>query len=73
VRPIFLHKDERILALVSIIGIALLVFGLIESELRARWAEATGGGQETMPGFCPRAGRRGRPGATCSVPSRASV
>jgi len=60
VRPIFLHKDERILALVSIIGIALLVFGLIESELRARWAEATGGGQETMPGLLPE-GRAARP------------
>src|SRR5205823_2671295 len=39
VRPIFLHKDERIHALVSIIGIALLVFGLIESQLRKRLAE----------------------------------
>jgi hypothetical protein len=60
VRPIFLHKDERIGALVSIIGIALLVFGLIESELRGRWAEATGGAQETMPGLLPE-GRAARP------------
>jgi Domain of unknown function (DUF4277)/Transposase DDE domain len=34
VRPIFLHNDDRIYALISIIGIALLIFGLIESELR---------------------------------------
>ncbi|MBV9413418.1 MAG: IS1634 family transposase [Solirubrobacterales bacterium] len=34
VRPIFLHNDDRIYALISIIGIALLIFGLLESELR---------------------------------------
>jgi hypothetical protein len=34
VRPIFLHNDDRIYALTSIIGLALLVFGLIESRLR---------------------------------------
>jgi hypothetical protein len=34
VRPIFLHNDDRIYALISIIGIALLIFGLIESQLR---------------------------------------
>ena len=33
-RPIFLHNDDRIHALVSIVGIALLIFGLIESQLR---------------------------------------
>ena len=36
VRPIFLHNDDRIEALVSVVGIALLIFGLIEAELRAR-------------------------------------
>jgi hypothetical protein len=36
VRPIFLHNDDRIHALVSIVGIALLIFGLIETELRRR-------------------------------------
>jgi Transposase DDE domain/Domain of unknown function (DUF4277) len=35
VRPIFLHNDDRIHALVSLVGIALLIFGLIESQLRA--------------------------------------
>jgi Domain of unknown function (DUF4277)/Transposase DDE domain len=34
VRPIFLHNDDRIYALTSIIGIALLIFGLIEAGLR---------------------------------------
>jgi hypothetical protein len=34
VRPIFLHNDDRIHALVTIVGIALLIFGLIESRLR---------------------------------------
>lgn len=34
VRPIFLHNDDRIYALISIVGIALLIFGLIEAELR---------------------------------------
>lgn len=60
VRPIFLHKDERIHALVSIIGIALLVFGLIESELRKRWADATDGEEQTMPGLLPE-GRAAKP------------
>jgi hypothetical protein len=36
VRPIFLHNDDRIHALVSLVGIALLIFGLIEAELRKR-------------------------------------
>lgn len=60
VRPIFLHKDERIHALVSIIGIALLVFGLIEAELRRRLAEASGGEEELMPGLLPE-GRAAKP------------
>jgi transposase len=34
VRPIFLHNDDRIYALMSIVGIALLIFGLIETRLR---------------------------------------
>jgi hypothetical protein len=36
VRPIFLHNDDRIHALVSLVGIALLIFGLIETEVRKR-------------------------------------
>lgn len=34
VRPIFLHNDDRIYALISTVGIALLIFGLVESEVR---------------------------------------
>ena len=34
VRPIFLHNDDRIYALLSIVGIALLIFGLIETSVR---------------------------------------
>jgi transposase len=36
VRPVFLHNDDRIHALVSLVAIALLIFGLIESEVRKR-------------------------------------
>ena len=34
VRPIFLHNDDRIAALISIVGLALVIFGLIELEVR---------------------------------------
>ncbi|HKQ61505.1 MAG TPA: IS1634 family transposase [Candidatus Polarisedimenticolaceae bacterium] len=34
VRPIFLHNDDRIHALTSLVGIALLIFGLIETQTR---------------------------------------
>lgn len=34
VRPVFLHNDDRITALIAVIGIALLIFGLIEADLR---------------------------------------
>lgn len=55
VRPIFLHNDDRIVALVSIVGLALLVFGLIEADLR----RALGPEQE-LPGLLPE-GRAARP------------
>jgi hypothetical protein len=48
VRPIFLHNDDRIYALTSIIGIALLIFGLIETELRKRISD-----DELLPGLLP--------------------
>jgi hypothetical protein len=54
VRPIFLHNDDRIEALVSVVGLALLVFGLIETELRKRL------GDEQLPGLLPE-GRSGPP------------
>jgi hypothetical protein len=50
VRPVFLHDDDRIQALIAIIGIALLIFGLIEAELRA----ALGPGVP-LPGILPKA------------------
>jgi len=55
VRPIFLHNDDRIFALVSIVGIALLIFGLIESQLRKSL-----GDQEMLPGLLPE-GRAAKP------------
>jgi Domain of unknown function (DUF4277)/Transposase DDE domain len=54
VRPIFLQNDDRIEALVSVVGLALLVFGLIEAELRKRL------GDEELPGLLPE-GRSGPP------------
>jgi hypothetical protein len=48
VRPIFLHNDDRIYALTSIIGIALLIFGLIETESRKSLDE-----HELLPGLLP--------------------
>jgi hypothetical protein len=51
VRPIFLHNDDRIYALTSIVGIALLIFGLIETELRK--ALENQGEEEQLPGLLP--------------------
>lgn len=34
VRPVFLHNDDRIEGLLAIVGLALLVFGLIEAAVR---------------------------------------
>ncbi|MBV9915947.1 MAG: IS1634 family transposase [Solirubrobacterales bacterium] len=48
VRPIFLHNDDRIHALISIVGLALLIFGLIET--RTRHALGT---SEQLPGLLP--------------------
>jgi hypothetical protein len=58
VRPVFLHNDDRIEALIAIIGIALLIFGLIEAELRT----ALGGPDVPLPGILPE-GRAARPTA----------
>lgn len=55
VRPIFLHNDDRINALTSIIGIALLIFGLIETELRK-----TLNANELIAGLLPE-GRAAKP------------
>jgi len=54
VRPVFLHNDDRIEALIGVVGLALLVFGLIESRVRERL------GEEELPGLLPE-GRSGPP------------
>lgn len=54
VRPLFLHNDDRIAALVSLVGLALLIFGLLEADLRERL------GGEELPGLLPE-GRSARP------------
>jgi len=48
VRPIFLHNDDRIEALIAVVGIALLIFGLIEADLRRALGEGT-----ALPGILP--------------------
>ena len=55
VRPIFLHNDQRITALVSIVGLALVVFGLLEADLRQAL-----GPDEQLDGLLPE-GRAARP------------
>jgi hypothetical protein len=48
VRPVFLHNDDRIQALASVLGLALLVFSLIEADLRARLDD-----KRTLPNLLP--------------------
>jgi transposase len=55
VRPIFLHNDDRIHALTSLVGIALLIFGLIESQTRHAL-----GDHEQLTGLLPE-GRAAKP------------
>ncbi len=55
VRPVFLHNDDRIEALVAVVGLALVVFGLIESDLRKAL-----GPEEQLLGLLPE-GRAARP------------
>jgi Domain of unknown function (DUF4277)/Transposase DDE domain len=55
VRPIFLHNDDRVYALISIVGIALLIFGLIEAQTRSAL-----GPEQQLPGLLPE-GRAARP------------
>jgi transposase len=67
VRPIFLHNDDRIYALTSIIGIALLIFGLIETELRKTIDD------HELPACCPRTAPPSPPHATYSASSKDSA
>lgn len=55
VRPIFLHNDDRVYALLSIVGISLLIFGLLEARTRAAL-----GDEQQLPGLLPE-GRSARP------------
>jgi hypothetical protein len=61
VRPVFLHNDARIEALVAVVGIALLVFGLIEPELRGALGEDV-----ALPGILPE-GRAAKPTARAAL------
>ena len=61
VRPVFLHNAARIEALIAVIGVALLIFGLIEAELRAALGQAT-----TLPGILPE-GRAAKPTARAAL------
>ena len=56
VRPVFLHNDDRIEALIAVVGIALLIFGLIEADLRRQLPP----GQPRLPGLLPE-GRHAKP------------
>jgi transposase len=60
VRPIFLHNDDRIHALIAVIGIALLIYGLIEADLRAALGPHT-----PLPGLLPEDATRSPPRAPC--------
>jgi hypothetical protein len=55
VRPIFLHNDDRVYALLSIVGISLLIFGLIEAQTRAALSP-----DQHLPGLLPE-GRSAKP------------
>jgi hypothetical protein len=55
VRPIFLHNDDRVHALISTIGLSLLIFGLIEAQTRAALGE-----NQHLSGLLPE-GRAARP------------
>jgi hypothetical protein len=61
VRPVFLHNDDRIEALIAVIGIALLIFGLIEAELRNALGPGT-----PLPGILPE-GRAAIPTARAAL------
>ena len=61
VRPVFLHNDDRIEALIAVIGIALLIFGLIEAELRAALGDGV-----PLPGILPE-GRAAKPTARAAL------
>ncbi len=64
VRPVFLHNDDRITALVAVVGIALLIFGLIEADLRRALGPNT-----HYPDYSAKAMPPNPPAAASSPPS----
>jgi transposase len=60
VRPVFLKDNARIAALVFVVYLALLVYCLIERQVRRELAAQSPDGEDTMPGFLP-GKRRSRP------------
>ncbi len=67
VRPVFLHNDDRIEGLIAIIGIALLIFGLIEADLRAALGDGV-----ALPGILPE-GRAAKPTARAALAAFAGL
>jgi Domain of unknown function (DUF4277)/Transposase DDE domain len=57
VRPVFLHSNRRAAALISVCAIAVMVYGLVEAEVRRGIAP-----RRTIPGLLPE-GRAARPTA----------
>jgi hypothetical protein len=57
VRPVFLHSNRRAAALIGVCSMALMVYGLVEAEVRRAIAP-----QRTIPGLLPE-GRAARPTA----------
>jgi hypothetical protein len=57
VRPVFLHSNRRAAALISVCAIAVMVYGLVEGEVRRAIAP-----RRTIPGLLPE-GRAARPTA----------
>ena len=68
VRPIFVHNDDRVYALISVVGISLLIFALIEAQTRAAL-----GPDQQLPGLLPKAAPQNPPAATSSPRSKASA
>ncbi len=63
VRPVSLHNDGRTEALIAVVGIALLIFGLIQAELRAALGDGV-----PLPGILPE-GRAAKPTARAALGS----
>lgn len=58
VRPVFLHSNRRAAALISVCSVAVMVYGLVEAQIRSAIAPA-----RNIPGLLPE-GRPARPTAS---------